>query len=142
MVNDQIKFLDTVVSITDNKLSLGHFEKPDDEKISLDYKNAVAPLSFKNSVLYGAIHRARNACSTEFEFQKALTKVRDKFRANNFPQKVIEEKIAELVSRNFEQSEHRLQQNEKQKKLDNTNSCICSLPYTLFRFSKTFNLTY
>ena len=125
-----------VVSITDNKLSLGHFEKPDDEKISLDYKHSVAPLSFKNSVLYGAIHRARNACCSEFEFKKAFTNAREKFRANNFPRKVIDEKIADLVSRNFEQSEYRRLQNEKQKKLDNTNSCILTLPYTSFKCSK------
>ena len=53
MVNNSIKYLDTIVILNDDKLELQQFHKP--ENVVLNYKRAISPLQYKNSCISGEI---------------------------------------------------------------------------------------
>lgn len=134
-IDGKFKFLDTTVVYKNNIISLEHHQK-DSLKVALDYKLAIAPKEQKWSVLCNEVHRARNSTTTDQAFNTALEHVRKKFSANNFPPKLIEEKINTLKTRNFEKSPYRLEQAEKRKKLDKNDQFTLTIPYVSPRCSK------
>ena len=89
-----------------------NFTKPQNANKTTDYKFETGPYSTKNGTLCTEIYR-RNSTTTNSEtLDRALETLTEKFSKNNYPKKLIESKIAEIRSRNFQKSE-----SQKNKKL-------------------------
>ena len=99
MVNNSIKYLDTIVILNDDKLELQQFHKP--ENVVLNYKRAISPLQYKNSCISGEIFRAKHCTSNDTNLELALTKLKQTFINNSYPLRVINKTITEIKNRNF-----------------------------------------
>ena len=99
MSENSLKFLDTKVVISDNKLELKQYFKH--ENVVLNYKHAVAPTQYKNSCLIGEIYRAKNSTSNNDNLEAALINLKNTFIKNSYPEKLIDSKINEIKNREF-----------------------------------------
>ena len=134
MSENKLNFLDTTVFLENEDLHLEFYRKPSASNCLTNYKNAVSPKSYKISTLCGEIHRVNNCTSSTTKLKKALEQLESIFVDNQYPRKLVQEKIKEISSRNFGPSSNKLERLEQQKNPDLKHVSI-SLPYTSFRCS-------
>ena len=133
MGNNSIKYLDTLVVLENDKLKLQQFQKS--ESVIMNYKKAVAPLQYKNSCLSGEIFRANNCTSDSNSLELALKYLKQKFINNDYPERLINNKISEIKNRDFGPNPYKLmhqtERDDPEFKFYNLGS-----PYTSYRCSK------
>ena len=133
MENNSIKYLDTLVVLENDKLKLQQFLKS--ESVIMNYKKAVAPLQYKNSCLSGEIFRANNCTSDSDSLELALKYLKQKFINNDYPERLINNKISEIKNRDFGPNPYKLihqtERDDPEFKFYNL-----GLPYTSYRCSK------
>ena len=135
MENNKLPFLYTEIRIENNCAILYYYSKSEGPKIYQDYRNWVSPRVYKILTLSGEIHRMRNSTSTNEAFEQAISKMKQNFIRNNYPETLVNNKINEIVGRNFGKSEFRKSQILKQKQNTHENSHIFKIPFTSFRIS-------
>ena len=133
MHNNCIKFLDTNVIISNNKLELKQFFKHDN--VVINYKKAVSPLQYKNSCLIGEIYGANNSTSNNNNRELALLNLKNTFLNNAYPEKLINSKINEIKNRNFLANPNKALR-EADRNNPDLNFFTLSLPFTSHRCSK------
>ena len=141
MLENKINFLDTTIINQNRRIHLEQYRKPESSGVVLNYKSAVAPLSYKRSTLIGELHRANNTTTTPEARKKAIYETREIFLKNGYPLYLIDEKMTELINRNFAPSE-----NKAKRLADSENPDLhfytMSLPYSSFRCSKIASKIY
>ena len=110
------------------------YRKPLSTENLLNYKHAVSPKSYKISTLVGELYRCNNTTSTPEALDKALNVTKNIFLKNQYPLKLINEKISDLKRKKFPPSESKARRNEELKNTENTSYTV-SLPFTSFRCS-------
>ena len=132
MSENSLKFLDTKVVISDNKLELKQYFKH--ENVVLNYKHAVAPTQYKNSCLIGEIYRAKNSTSNDDNLEVAFINLKNTFIKNSYPEKLIDSKINEIKNREFRPNPNKAIREENRNNPD-LKFYSLSLPFTSFRCS-------
>ena len=134
MTNNKLNILVTTVCLENEDLCLEFYRKASASNCLTNYKTAVSPKSYKISTLCGEIHRVNNCTSSKLKLDKAFKQLESIFVENEFPRKLIHDKIKEITDRNFGPSSNKLNRLEQQKNSDLKFLSI-SLPYTSFRCS-------
>ena len=115
MSDNKLNFLDTTIGLENEDLHLEFYRKSSASNCLTNYKNAVSPKSYKISTLCGEIHRVNNCTSSPTKLKKAFKQLESIFVENEYPRKLIQEKIKEISDRNFGPSSHKLERIEQQK---------------------------
>ena len=110
------------------------YRKPQSSENLLNFKKAVSPKSNKISTLVGELYRCNNTTSTPEALNRALSVTKNIFLKNQYPLKLIDQKISELKIKKFAPSESKTRRIEELKKPEFTNFTV-SLPFTSFRCS-------
>ena len=120
----------------DDSLELEQYRKTSiHSTCMMNYKQAIAPLQYKNSCLNGEIYRAKNCTTNETTLNLALQDLEQVFINNQYPKSLIKSKIDEIKKRNFAPNPNKAIREEDQKNPD-LRFFYFSLPYTSFRCSK------
>ena len=136
MLNNSLIFLDTEIYVDAHGiLQLKQYSKPSASDVILNYTKSVTPKKYKISTLCGEIFRCNHTTSTFEDREVALNKLKIKFLKNNYPEKLINQKISDIKNRNFEPSEFRAIR-EKDATENPDNYANISLPFTDFRCEK------
>ena len=136
MKNGELIYLDTKIIELNGKLELKQYRKTDNESTCMmNYRKAVAPLQYKNSCLNGEIYRAYHCTSNVENLNLALENLEEIFVLNQYPRKLVKNKINEIKARNFGPNPN------KELRLADENDpeitfFYLSIPYTSFRCSK------
>ena len=86
MLDNELIYLDTLIVNKNDKLEIAQFRKTSIHSTNMmNYKQAVAPLQYKNSCLNGEIYRAKNCTSNDANLEKALDNIETIFRNNQYP---------------------------------------------------------
>ena len=133
MEKGRLNFLDTTVCLRNEDLSLEFYRKTSASNCLTNFKHEVSPKSYKISTLCGEIYRINN-CTSSDETRARSEKIESIFVENQYPRKLIREKINEISGRNFEPSPNKLIREEQLRNPDLKHVSI-SLPYTSFRCS-------
>ena len=141
MVNDQLPFLDTNVTLEGSTLNLYQYRKPTSSDSLTNFKFAVAPKAYKLGLISGEVHRANNCTTTEKAFSDALENLENILTKNSYPKKLIKQKIQEIKNSDFKPNPN------KEKRLAEINDpnfthITISLPYTSFRCSSVASNIY
>lgn len=92
----KIPFLDTMVYIdTNNKLQTTLYRKPTDQQAYLHAKSE-HPKSLKNSIAYSQTLRIKTICSTENEYQKHCTILKEKLIEREYKEKTLKKQIEKV----------------------------------------------
>jgi hypothetical protein len=91
---------------------------------SLNYQIEVSPKGYKISTLVGELYRCNNTPSTSEALDRALDVTKNIFLKNQFPLKLINEKISNLENKKFPPSESKARRIEKLKKTENTTQLV------------------
>ena len=124
------------LEIKDSKLILWNYAKPQNRNKITDFKHEISPRSQKVGTLCAEIYRSYSTTSTPESLNHALENLKDKFIKNNYPKKLVQDKISEIKARNFEKSKSRLEYEEKFKNIDYQDFQNITLPFTNFQCSK------
>ena len=133
MSENKINFLDMTIELKFNKCLIWNYVKPQNLLKTTDFKFDVSPKQQKVGTLVGEIYRINNTSNTPETLAHGLEKLKQKYLKNNFPEKLVSEKIHEVQNRNFEKSEYRREINEKIKNTSFDDSHSLTLPFTSFR---------
>ena len=104
MIDESINFLDCTIYKNHNSgiFEFKNFQKESKSNVLINFKKSISPLKYKMSTLTGEIHRMRHTCSTDEDLKKSLITLKTKFLQNNYPIKIIDEKIKYITDKNFE----------------------------------------
>ena len=132
ITDSKLIFLDTVIVNSNGKLNLEMHRKPAASDNIINFKTSVSPTSYKISCLTGEIHRCNHTTTTPEALERALNTTKQIFIKNQFPEKLINQKISEIKSRDFKPSD------SKAKRLEELNDTsiekyTLSIPFTSFR---------
>ena len=112
-----------------------HRKTSNDTTCMMNYRKSVAPLQYKNSCINGEIYRAYHCTSNEVNLNLALENLEEIFVLNQYPRKLIKNKINEIKARDFGPNP-----NKELRLADENNPELTffylSIPYTSFRCSK------
>ena len=134
MVDSKIVFLDTTVINTDGKLSLEMFRKPESSDCLINFRTGVSPKNQKISTLTGELYRCHHTTSTPQALDLALNSTKKIFLKNQYPEKLINQKIRDVKIKNFPPSESKARREETLKNPDLVHHTL-SIPYSSFRCS-------
>jgi hypothetical protein len=62
------------------------------DTVFTNYEHDVSPMKYKHN-LFTQLHRTRNCCSDDEQFEKSLKDLRTIFSRNNYPSWLVEQKI-------------------------------------------------
>ena len=93
--------MDTTIVNQNGRIHLEQYRKPESLGVVLNYKSALAPISYKRSTLIGELHRSNNTTTTPEAQKKALDETREIFFKNGYPLSLIDEKMTELINANW-----------------------------------------
>jgi hypothetical protein len=93
--------LDTLVVNTNRNSHLRMYRKPQASETLLNFENGVAPKSQKISTLIGKIYRCQNTTTTPEALKLELNIIKKNFVKNQYPEKLINQKIRKLKLKNF-----------------------------------------
>ena len=134
MENNELIYLDTKIINCNGNLNLEMYRKPQSSENLLNFRNGVSPKGYKISTLVGELYRCNNTTSTPEALNKALNDTKNIFLKNQYPLKLINQKISELKIKKFPPSQSKARRDEELKNTQNTNFTV-SLPFTSFRCS-------
>ena len=141
MENSKLTFLDTSVVQNGDFLHLEQFRKSNYSDCLVNYKNSITPKSYKISALVGKLYRANNTTTTTEALDSALKTTKDIFIKNKFPPKLIDQKIANLKSKNFQASDSKERRRLEFENPDFDHHTI-SLPFSSHRCSQVASQIY
>ena len=102
MENESLPFLDTKIYLDARKVpQLKFYRKPTASDVKLNFKKSVTPKKYLISTLIGEIYRVVRCTSTESDKEDALGDLKELFLRNEYPERLISTKVAELRSRDF-----------------------------------------
>ena len=102
MSDNKIIYLDTKIVKNDDSLELEQYRKTSiHSTCMMNYKQAIAPLQYKNSCLNGEIYRAKNCTTNETTLNLALQDLEQVFINNQYPKSLIKSKIDEIKKKKF-----------------------------------------
>ena len=116
---NHINFLDTKISIENNKLVTDLYSKPTDSHNYLRYDSS-HPQRCKDSIHYSQFLRIRRICSNSDTFEKHVSDYSNYFKMKGYPEKLISEAIALARSKNRNDLLNPPQNNTQTKKKDNS----------------------
>ena len=91
---EKIEFLDLEIKIENGRLETNLFVKPTNLQLFLDYCSN-HPEHCKQSIIYSQALRVIERCSKPEDVKQNLDKLADKFKERNYPNTLVEKKIAE-----------------------------------------------
>ena len=115
MSENKLNFLETTISLKNEDLHLEFYRKSSASNCLTNFKKAVSPKSYKISTLCGEIHRVNNCTSSNTKLEKAFKQLESIVLENEYPRKLVREKIKEISNRNFGPSPNKLKRLEQQK---------------------------
>lgn len=133
MTENSLVFLDTKIVLQNGNLELFQHRKNNTECMT-NFKFGVSPKSYKTGLIAGEIYRTRNCTTSDEALDEGLHNLKQIFKKNLFPGKIIDEKINEIKGRNFGENPNKAVRLEDAKNPNFTHVTI-SLPYTSFRCS-------
>ena len=96
MVNNEILFLDCKIFLEDSKIKYRKFFKKGLDTVYTNYQHSLSPLKYKHNI-FTQLHRTRNCCSDQEQFEKSLDDLRIIFSRNSYPSWLIEQKIKKFL---------------------------------------------
>ena len=108
------------------------YREPQASETLLNFKNGVAPKSQKISTLIGEIYRCQNTTTTPEALELALNTTKKIFVKNQYPEKLINQKIRELKLKNFPPAQSKARRTEELKNPNIINHTL-RIPLTSFR---------
>jgi len=94
----RLPFLDICIIHTGNKLQSTWYTKPTDTGLIMNY-HAIAPRSYKRSVVQGFVHRIYRACSNWKLFDESLERAKLTLERNQYPREFSDPIIAATISK-------------------------------------------
>ena len=91
--NDELIFLDSKVFIKNNVLEFIKFRKRGHLTVISNYKHSLMSYKYLRGGIFTALHRERNACSSQAIFLESLEELRDVFHRNSYPKWLIDDKV-------------------------------------------------
>ena len=95
---NQLPFLDTLITRKSNRFISTLYTKPTDTGLTMNY-HALAPLKYKKVVVFGLVHRIYRACSTWESFHDSIVKVKNLLHNNQYPPVFHENLIEEILTK-------------------------------------------
>ena len=92
MINNEILFLDCQIFIENSKIKFRKFFKKGLDTVYTNYQHSISPLKYKTNI-FTQLHRTRNCCSDQEQFEKSLDDLRIIYSRNCYPSWLIEQKI-------------------------------------------------
>ena len=102
LANNQIPFLDMMISLQNGQLSTAWYSKPTDTGILMNFRS-VAPTKYKVNIIQGTLHRIFNATSTWEAFHEGVLRACSIFEQNQYPP-VFYQPIVRKTIQNFSRS--------------------------------------
>lgn len=99
--NNSLQFLECSIYIDENNVPQFRSYYKEGSELTVDYKYSISPNNQKISVLCGEIYRCNDNNSNDADLKKSLDYVRLKYRNLNYPEGLVNGKIAEIKNRNF-----------------------------------------
>jgi hypothetical protein len=134
MTNNKIVFLDTTVVNTNGYLHLERYRKPTASENIINFKHAVTSKGQTISTLVGELYQCNHTTSTPEALDTALFNTKNIFLKNQYPEKLINQKIKELKTKKFPPSQSKARRAEELKNLEIVSHYI-TLLFTTFRCS-------
>ena len=94
---NSLPFLDTAVSIKDDRFEISVYRKPTNTGILLNY-NSVAPRRWKKSLIHCMLTRALRVSSNLKFFKSELETIQEAFLKNSYPSDMIEKTISDFIT--------------------------------------------
>ena len=110
--NNKLIFLDVCLYVESGKLQMKQHRKSA-AVVYNNFQKAVMPKSQKIATLTGEIFRAKYCSSTENNFNEALSNLESIFLKNQYPKKLILNKISEVKNRNFSSKADKTEKNNE-----------------------------
>ena len=141
MSDSKLTFLDTSIVQNNDEIHLEQFRKLTASDCIVNYKNSISPKSYKISTLVGELYRCNNTTSTTIARDTALQNTKNIFLKNRFPEKLIDQKISDLKSKNFKPSEGKAKRQEEFDNPDFDHHTL-SLPFSSSKCSQISSQIY
>mgnify|MGYP003710148817 CR=1 FL=1 len=120
-IDKHLNFLDTTIFEENGILRYKFYKKASSSDLIQNYTSAITSKKYLNSTFTGEIFRHSYCNTTEKDLEDSLLTLKKQFISNNYPPKLIEQKISEVKNRNFtlfrNKSEEENQFRENQHKI-------------------------
>jgi hypothetical protein len=133
MENYKLIFLVTMVVNNKGSLHLVMYQKPQASHNLVNFKHAVLPKGQKISTLVGELYQCNNTTTTPEALDLALKNTKNIFLKNQYPEKLINQKINNVKFKEFSPSQSKARRNKELKNTEIINHTI-SLPFTRRKF--------
>ena len=100
-IDQHLNFLDTTIFEENGRLKYKFYKKPSSSDVTQNYNLAITPKKYLNSTLTGEIFRHSYCNTAEKDLENSLHNLKKHFVSNNYPPKLIDQKISEIKNRNF-----------------------------------------
>ena len=138
MVDNSLPFLDTEIYLNPQNIpEIRKFIKPTASEVIINFKS-ILPHKYKLSSLKGDIFRCHYTCSTVENRDIALQNLSERYIKNEYPRRIVEKTIREIVNKNFESNGNHQKFRDLQKNSPDQFYNLC-IPYTSHRCAKVFS---
>tara|TARA_B100001996_G_C18527239_1_gene541563 strand:- start:394 stop:714 length:321 start_codon:yes stop_codon:yes gene_type:complete len=86
------------VFIENEKVLFKKYRKRGEETVITNFKHSVTSKKYKVGNIMTQLHRQKNCCSSEELFLESLDEMREIYRRNLYPKKVVEKQIQRFLS--------------------------------------------
>ena len=97
MTDDKLIFLDCLVYRDGRKMLFKKYRKRGLDTVITNYKYSITSKKYKIGNIMTQLHRQKNCCSTEELFLESLEEMREIYRRNLYPKKVVETQIQRFL---------------------------------------------
>ena len=95
---NEIIFLDTKIFIKSGILEFIKYRKRGRLTVLSNFKHSIMSMKYLKGNIFTALHRERDACSTQEIFLESLKELKDIFYRNSYPVRLVEYKIKIFLS--------------------------------------------
>ena len=95
--NNELIFLDSKVFLKNNELNFIKYRKMGSLTVISNFQHSLMSPKYLKGGIITALHREKNACSTEALFHESLEELKDVFYLNSYPEKLVESKIKSFL---------------------------------------------
>ena len=135
MIDNQLIFLDMCLYLDSSKNIQIRQHRKSTSVVLNNFEQAVMPRSQKISTLTGEIFRAKYCSSTNSDLNKALSNLKSIFIKNQYPEKLISNKISEIKNRNFTPKTDKTKKQQELRESQHRSFNLV-IPYTSHQCSK------
>ena len=95
---NEIIFLDTKIFIENGVLEFIRYRKRGSMTVISNFQHSIMSMKYLKGNIFTALHRERNACSTQEIFLKSLEELKEVFYRNSYPKALVEHRIRTFLS--------------------------------------------